>query len=197
MSIGGFADWLGRHFPLAYRVTRPPWRLVRRVLSRPSYWDKRRDFNYYREVIRLAKAYVPSGGQVVDVGAHETEVLRQLDWFQRRVALDVRYIPPHAGIETIVTDFLDYQPESGFDLALCLQVLEHVGEPATFARKLLETGRTVIISVPYRWPREEHKGHLHDPIDEAKLELWTQRKPVTTTIIADRKKERLIAVYQR
>ena len=115
---------------------------------------------------------------------------------ERRVALDARYILPQAGIETIVMDFMNYQPESDFDLVLCLQVLEHLREPATFAKKLLETGRTVIISVPYRWPKGEHKEHLQDPVDEAKLELWMQRKPTTTSIIADQKKERLIAVYQ-
>jgi SAM-dependent methyltransferase len=196
MIIDAFADWLGRRFPLVYRVARPPWRFVKRLFFRRSYWEKRRDYNYYQEAIRLARVYASSGRQVIDVGANETEVLRQLDWFERRVALDARYILPQAGIETIVMDFMNYQPESDFDLVLCLQVLEHLREPATFAKKLLETGRTVIISVPYRWPKGEHKEHLQDPVDEAKLELWTQRKPTTTSIIADQKKERLIAVYQ-
>ncbi len=63
----------------------------------------------------------PVGGQVIDVGANETEILQQLNWFGHRAALDVRYILPQAGIQTIVTDFRDYQPESEFDLVLAFR----------------------------------------------------------------------------
>ncbi len=66
-----------------------------------------------------------------------------------------------------------------------------------FAKKLLDTGRTVIITVPYKWPKGMCNAHVQDPVDEAKLELWTQRKPVETSIVADWGQERLIAVYQR
>src|SRR5262245_25933330 len=172
-----------------YRVVRPPVRLMRRfvagVLSRPSYWDQRRDYKYYKEAIRLARTYAPTGRRALDVGSFKTEVLDQLDWFERRLALDMRYILPRKGVETLVMNFMDFQPESCFDLVLCLQVLEHLKEPAPFARKLLETGRSVIISVPYKWPHGLNKMHPQDPIDEAKLESWTQRKPVETVIVED------------
>ncbi len=204
MIVSSVAVWLRHHFPLAYRVARPPWRAVKRLLaklgyrdapSKASYWEGRRDYKYYREVLRLARAHASSGGQVIDVGANETEVLQHLDWFGRRVALDRRHVTPKPGIETIVMDFMAYQPESEFDLVLCLQVLEHLREPDRFARRLLETGRTIIISVPYRWPAGTSRWHVQDPVDEAKLETWTQRKPVEVSIIAD-EKERLIAVYK-
>ncbi len=90
---------------------------------------------------------------------------------------------------------MDYRPETYFDLVLCLQVLEHLDNPDAFAQKLLNAGRTVIISVPYRWPQGYCKTHKQDPVDEAKLERWTQRKPVETQIVTNGK-ERLIAVYQ-
>lgn len=193
--------WLRRHCPLAYRLARPSWRAFMKLLSRlgyrprPSYWEGRRDYKYYREVLRLARVHASSGGQVLDVGAHETQVLQQLDWFSRRVALDRRHVPPHPGIETVVMDFMAYRPAAEFDLVMCLQVLEHLREPARFARKLLETGRTVIISVPYKWPAGKIEWHVQDPVDEAKLETWTQRKPVEVSIIAD-EAERLVAVYK-
>jgi hypothetical protein len=187
-----------------YRVARPLWRVFTRLLfwlgyrkteAEPSYWEARRNHRYYQEVVRLARIYVPAGGQVIDVGANETQVLQQLDWFGRRVALDLDDVPSQPGIETVVMDFMAYQPPSEFDLVICLQVLEHLQEPAMFARKLLETGRTVIISVPYKWPVGKSIWHPQDPVDEAKLEMWTRRKPDEISVISD-ENERLIVVYK-
>lgn len=194
-TVLSLAGWLRRHFPTIYRMARPAWRAVMKWFPKPGYWDDRRHFNYYQEVLRLARVYASSGGQVIDVGTSETEVLQQLNWFTRRVALDKRPIPPQPGIETVKMDFMDYQPVSEFDLVICLQVLEHLQEPDVFARKLLETGRTIIVSVPYKWPKGACKYHVQDPVDEEKLEMWTKRKPVVVSVIADRK-ERLVAVYQ-
>ena len=38
--------------------------------------------------------------------------------------------------------------------------------------------------------------HLHDPVDERKLHLWTGREPIQTAIVEDLGVERLIAVYR-
>ena len=195
MSIESSADWLGRNHPLAYRVIRQPWRLLMRMLGRPLYWDSRRHYRYYQEVVRLARLHVPTGGCVLDVGAHEAELLQQLSWFRSRTALDIRYVMPRRGVETVVADFEVFEPDGPFDLVLCLQVLEHLPRPQPFARKLLRTGRTVIISVPYGWPAGGHESHLHDPVDEAKLRLWTGAEPVETSMVDDGR-QRLIAVYR-
>jgi SAM-dependent methyltransferase len=160
-----------------------------------GYWEKRRDFAYYREVVRLAREHAPAGGAALDVGASETEVLERLEWFGRRVALDVREAPARPGIEAIVADFASFERAERFDLVLCLQVLEHLVDPAPFARKLLDTGRIAIVSVPYRWPGWVTDEHVHDPVDEAKLRLWTARDPIETAIVEDLGMERLIAVY--
>jgi SAM-dependent methyltransferase len=188
-------DGLGRRHPRVYRLARPPWRLLLRRFGWPTYWDARRHYRYYRDVVELARRYVPEGGRVLDVGAFAAELLRELNWFDERVALDVRYMMPRPGVETVIADFQQYEPDRRFDLVLCLQVLEHQPSPEHFARKLLDTGRTVIISVPYRWPPNDHSSHLHDPVDEAKLRRWTGLEPVESTIVDDGK-ERLIAVYR-
>jgi SAM-dependent methyltransferase len=167
-----------------------------RALDRRGYWDRRRHFRYYREVVRLAREHVPAGGAVLDVGAHETELLEELGWFRRRVALDAHRVPARPGVQTVVADFNRFDPAPRFDLVLCLQVLEHLEAPEPFARKLLETGRTAIISVPYRWPPWVTDEHLHDPVDEAKLRAWTGRKPIESSTITDLGMERLIVVYR-
>lgn len=188
-------DWLGRRRPRLYRLLRPPWRRLRRALGVPTYWDARRHYRYYAEVVRLAREHVPRGGRVLDVGAYEAELLRQLDWFDERVALDVRYMMPRPGVRTVVADFRRYEPERPFELVLCLQVLEHLPDADEFARKLLASGRTVIVSVPYKWRADDHDRHLHDPVDEAKLRGWTGLDPLDSLIVDDDGKRRLIAVY--
>jgi Methyltransferase domain len=162
----------------------------------PSYWKSRRDLRYYGEVVLLARAHVPAGRSVLDVGANETEVLERLEWFERRVALDVNEIPPRAGVETVAADFNEFEPAERFDLVLCLQVLEHLDRPGPFARKLLAAGRTTIISVPHEWPGWVTDEHVHDPVDEWKLRAWTGRDPTETSIIKDLGMERLIAAYR-
>lgn len=189
-----FADWLGVHAPGIHRVVRPPWRALKRKLGRPGYWQSRLNYAYYAEAIRSARERVPGGGSVLDVGSHETELLQRLDWFQRRVALDRRYVPPQPGIEMVRADFMGWDPEGSFDLVLCLQVLEHVADPSAFARKLLSCGRTVIVSVPYRWPVDRSPGHLNDPVDELKLRAWAGRDPLESKVVANGG-ERLLAVY--
>jgi Methyltransferase domain len=166
------------------------------LIGAPSYWETRRDLRYYREVVRLAQAHVSAGGSVLDVGANETEVLERLEWFERRVALDVDEIPRRAGVETVTADFIEFEPEERFDLILCLQVLEHLERPEVFARKLLAAGQTTIISVPNEWPGWVTEEHVHDPVDDSKLRAWTGRDPTETSIVEDLEMERLIAVYR-
>jgi hypothetical protein len=197
LSIG---SGLKRRHPEVYRTARPVFRrsmhTVLRLLGRPDSWDVRRHYEYYKVAYRLARVFVPSGGSVIDVGAFETDLLQKLDWFDRRVAIDRHDIMERRGIETITGDFMEYRPDFTFDLVICLQVLEHLPKPGPFARKLLATGRTVIISVPYKWPRGLYEDHVQDPVDEAKLASWTRRTPDTSEIVEDDGRERLVACYR-
>ena len=185
---------LERHLPVVARLARPIWRAASRRLTPLGYWEQRSHLAYYREVARLARRYVPAGQAVLDVGARDTEVLLALDWFPRRVALDLRPGPSLPGVERVVSDFRAWGPPIRFDLVLCLQVLEHLEDPAAFIRKLRDTGDLLILSVPYRWPQGQQPGHIHDPIDEEKLFRWAGETPLETRIVMD-EHERLIAVF--
>jgi SAM-dependent methyltransferase len=189
--------WIKYRFPRGYNRVLPLGRALMRLKpppSRRSHWKMRKHLKYYWEVVRLAKMYVPAGSAMIDVGAGETDVVGALKGFDRRVMLDIHPIRPKRGVEIVNTDFMEYRPDTRFDLVLCLQVLEHLESPEAFARKLFEIGRTVIISVPYRWPEGAWPWHVQDPVDEAKLERWTGRRPTEIRIVAD-ERERLIAVY--
>lgn len=171
------------------------WRTVKQTWRRLVYWRTRKQSKYYVEVVRLAQLHGKPGGSVLDVGAHETKVLSQLSGFRRRVALDRGKISGQRGVETIRANFLKWEPTERFDLVLCLQVLEHIPDATTFAKRLFAAGSTVILSVPYRWPRGKCKEHIHDPVDEEKLRAWTGREPTFAVVVKD-KSERLIAVYE-
>jgi hypothetical protein len=186
---------LGRHAPRLYIVLQRWVRTLKRRFGRMSYAESRRHYNYYREVVRLAQSRLSQGDRVIDVGSGEATVIGDLEGCGKRVTLDQRWIPSQPGVEHITADFISWRPDADYDLVVCLQVLEHLDEPATFTRKLFDTGRTVIISVPYRWPSGYCAGHVQDPVDEDKLRRWTGREPDELLIVQDRMK-RLIAVYE-
>jgi len=175
-------NWLGHRAPRLYLSLREVVRRVKRLLGRKSYAEARKDYNYYREVLRLGRANLPADAAVIDVGAGETSVVGELS-VRRRVTLDERWLPPQPGIEHETADFQAWQPDARYDLLLCLQVLEHLPDLGPFARKLFELGERVIIAVPYRWRKGACPGHVQDPVDEEKLRSWTGRDPAKTRIV--------------
>lgn len=158
-----------------------------------DYWTTRKNLNYYKEVIKLAKKYSPNAKSVIDVGSHNSEFLTQFDWIPNKTAIDIMRTPSIPGADNIMGDFMKYEPKHPFDLVLCLQVLEHLESPGVFVQKLLETGKIAIISVPYKWPEGKCRFHVQDPVDEEKFLNWT-KKPWIEQVIVDDGLKRLIAV---
>jgi len=85
----------------------------------------------------------------------------------------------HRAVQPAWRLWRDYAPPAAFDLVVCLQGLERLEDSAPFARKLLATGRTLLRSVPYRWPAGRNLGHLQDPVDEDRLARRVGRSPPT------------------
>ena len=114
-----------------------------------------------------------------------------------RTSLDLRTPYQGEGVQSVTTDFLTWRPDRRYDLALCLQVLEHVGDARGFAQKLLEVADVVLISVPYRWPETKNPHHVHDPVTVDKLRSWFGRPPGYTFLVPEPISgvERLVAVF--
>jgi hypothetical protein len=172
-----------------------------RTVGRPApphqYWEERRHLLYYAEVLRLARHYCPNARSVLDVGSNHSPFILQFNWIPRKTSLDIRSGAYLRGCRLLQGDFLTYPLDRPFDLVICLQVLEHLDGPTPFARKLLATGATVIISVPYRWPQGMVSTHVQDPVDEAKLRGWAGRDWVERQVVRERNgAERLIAVFR-
>jgi hypothetical protein len=130
---------------------------------------------YYREVVRLALAHAPDARSVIDVGSMNSPFILRFDWIPEKASLDLYKQGRLRRVKNIKVDFLTWQPDRVYELVLCLQVLEHLDEPAPFARKLLACGRRVIVSVPYCWPPGHEPSHVQDPVDEAKVAAWLGR----------------------
>jgi len=143
-----------------------------------SYYASRKDEQYYRVVRRWLEQLSPESS-LLDVGCLDTPVAT---WgtFATRYTVDPRPRPPLPHVTAIA----NHWPAAAANLpqpiavVTCLQVLEHVADPHAFAAELFAAATTaVIISVPYRWAAGACKYHLHDPIDLAKLQRWTDRGP--------------------
>jgi SAM-dependent methyltransferase len=163
--------------------------------GRLGYWAARRHMLYYQAVFQYAAVAGYDAKSVLDVGSAGTDYINWLYWIPERYVLDYSIASPPEGTIAIEADFLAYQPEKRFDLALCCQVLEHVPDPAGFCRKLKEVATNLIVSVPYRWLGNA-PGHINDPVDEVKLEGWMGVAPNAWQVVQEPFRERrLIALY--
>lgn len=164
-----------------------------------GYWRARADLLYYHYVYFILRAAAPEARSLIDVGTRDCGYLDWLDWIETIVSVDLVKPYRSARVTGHKADFFDYRPTRRFDVALCSQVLEHVPEAGAFAAKLFAVADKVLITVPYKWsPKRRTPGHVHDPVDEAKLAGWTGRKPTYAVVVEEPfrpRSPRLIAYY--
>ena len=171
-------------------------------LSR-NYWGRRSSMLYYRYVEAIIGELGAEARSMLDVGSGNCPYLDWFDWIPERVSVDIRAPYQSANVKSITGDIFKLEFPQPFDLCLCLQVLEHIRDAGAFARRLLELGRIVVVSVPYKWPnkpRPKPATHIHDPVDYAKLTRWMGREADYKIIVEEPlskspRRRRLIAVY--
>jgi 2-polyprenyl-3-methyl-5-hydroxy-6-metoxy-1,4-benzoquinol methylase len=162
-----------------------------------DYWEQRKDAIYIYITKQICRKSCFNPISVIDIGSNSTPTL---EWHRkngvRLVSLDLENPYISEGVESIRADFIDYILDQRFDLLTCLQVLEHVEEPEKFAQKLLNSGKVLVVSVPYKWSKGACVYHIHDPVDEKKMFDWFG-KPAVFSYIAKELSgvERLIQVY--
>ncbi len=83
------------------------------------------------------------------------------------------------------------------DVVVCCQVLEHIIDAESFGRKLLGTGRNVIVTVPYCWPAQGEPSHVQDPINLDKIQrIMSGRRPDRARIVPDGKRRRFVGLWK-
>lgn len=167
--------------------------------ARFGYWRRRSNLLYYQVVRILASGLAEDAESVLDVGS---SACPYLDWFPSipiKTSLDLRKPYVAEGVQSVTGDFLDWELDRKYDLVLCLQVLEHVPDAQSFARKLLAAGKIVLVSVPFRWPPNANQHHVHDPVTLEKVVSWFGRKPNFSDVVREPIDgyERLVCVFDK
>jgi hypothetical protein len=149
---------------------------------KPAYWTPRERFEYYAVVRRWLDDMGPLES-ILDVGCFDTPVAT---WGQatERYTVDTRHRPELPGVNPITGRWPDCATLVPVcDVVTCLQVLEHLDEPATFAGALFaHARRCVVISVPWKWASGAEASHKQDPVDGVKLRSWTGRDAAETVV---------------
>jgi len=157
-----------------------------------SHYEPDRTRAYYAVAHDLVMRLQPSS--VLDVGGRQSPLLSTLPPSISRTCLDIERLPRlDPGIRFVHADFATWSPDTTYDVVTCLEVLQHVDDPAAFAQKLFTVGRTVLLSVPFRLPRGMNPGR-HPNLDETTLQRWTGRRPTAVQLVRDGF-DRLLAVY--
>jgi hypothetical protein len=160
-----------------------------------GYWAARRHMLYYQAVYQFVAAIGYNAKSLVDIGSGGTDYITWFDWIESRAKLDYRISNASPGIAKIETDFFEWNPEKKYDVALCLQVLEHIPDAKGFCDKLKTVCNRLLISVPYKWSGKA-EGHVQDPVDEEKVRSWMGIPPNTSQVVTEPFGEsRYIAYY--
>ncbi|MBV1868830.1 MAG: class I SAM-dependent methyltransferase [Marinosulfonomonas sp.] len=160
-----------------------------------GYWEARRHMMYYKSLFQFVCVAGEEAESIIDVGSASTQYMSWFKWIPSRTLLDFKINNKPEGFEVVETDFFEFAPQKKYDVVLCCQVLEHVEDPEQFCTKLKEISKRLIITVPYKWLGNA-PGHIHDPVDEAKLYSWMKIRPNSQQIVPEPFREsRLIAYY--
>lgn len=108
--------------------------------------------------------------------------------------MDVEY----PGANVVIGDWLKVAV-AVHTVVTCCQVLEHISDQSVrrFAKKLMGAAEvSLIISVPYMWPKGRCIHHQQDPISFAKLERIMDAPASRYVFCTDNHSKRLVAEYR-
>lgn len=165
-----------------------------------AYWDQRKDFVYVNVIRQILAIVGISARTVVDVGSNSTPML---EFFPKGEGLKRYSVDPGSpyvadNVISVREDFIQWEADEAIDVITCFQVMEHVPDPTTFAKRLLELGEVCIVSVPYHEPAGASPSHIHSMISEETISKWFGKKLNFTYIARELDGvERIIAVFDR
>ncbi|KAL3809355.1 hypothetical protein ACHAXA_009063 [Cyclostephanos tholiformis] len=168
----------------------------------------RNHMRYYDALFYAALQYGIDAKSILEVGCASDAFVRHLNWIDDRTCVAPyfesyeKYASGGGGgnvvtnnnatdsmdnIVMVTADFMQYPVERTYDLLLCNQVLEHVPNPAKFMKKLIDSARTSIISVPYNWEDcGKECAHVSHRITHKTLLRWSApHVPIYQGIVTD------------
>ncbi len=168
-----------------------------------SYLLNHRTVNreYYNWVIR--KVFKLKPDSIVEVGGGHILLSVLSSYFcKEKLMVDIRSakncggdLLKSFGIDFLQLDIMEYNLPAGYDMLICLQMLEHLENPAIAIRRMWDSAKTRIFSVPFGW--EPSPGHIHNHITEEQFTGWFPRKPDETAIVQEScGSKRIIGVWK-
>ena len=163
------------------------------------YEERRKDMNYYKDALNIIEEIKNenSSESIIDIGGWAGKFVSKTE-INEKVCLDIETkTESNDDVRNIIHDFLTWKPDKEYDIAICMQTLEHISDEKVgiFARKLFEVSNHILISVPYMWKKGKCPNHLQDPVDENKIYEWMKRNPTKTHISTDKNMQRIICYY--
>ena len=168
---------------------------------RPTYWQKRQNYQYYKKVIEIVNRINPTS--LLDVGTGPTLYLNEFQ-IPLITALDVVYREEwnsfNANIaKKFVPDFPHTVPVFPHEVVTCLQCLEHVKEKPLFIQTLFSLAQKwLIVSLPYKWHSKRKTTGQHNYINKEVIVLWFGCQPTEQYIITEpsaKQRQRIISVW--
>jgi hypothetical protein len=154
---------------------------------------------YYQYVDFILRVVARDAKSTVDVGTAGCPYIEWFDWIPDRTSIDLDVCCESETVKGVTGDILEMDFAERFDVGTCLQVLEHIPDPAPFRARLQEICRILVVSVPYEWPEGRTAGHIHDPVTTEKLASWMERQPNEMVVVPEpfhrTRNRRLIAIY--
>jgi len=181
-------------------------------MHQSSSSKNRKDQQYYRDAWCAIRFFGEGARSIVDVGSSFPPFVMSTDWIPEK-EITSKYFPGNErpcgtanqcvlqdGVQANIMDFYNWQPTKVYDVALSMQVIEHVSNPTRFMRKLLKTGRTVVVTVPYKWDDRHMQSHKHHKIALDDMRQWAGKHESHFWVSQDPGKgqysQRLLMVFQ-
>lgn len=163
------------------------------------FWEQNKRSCYMHALGVLLDALSKNKKSALDVGSGGSPHLDLLPHISKRVSLDVKTPYEAEGIEPVIADFLLWNAPQKYNIVLCLQTLNRVKRPDLMAKKLLNAGDTLIMSVPYQWDDAQAEKHAHKNVDEAMVQAWFGRTPSFSMVCTEitGPTPRLLQVYEK
>jgi len=177
----------------------PAFKALARVDQQNStnYQAEREKYRYFRSTWCALKFAGGRAKTIVDVGSAFPPFLRSVDWIPERLVVSP-YFPGDEnpcgtedscttwpGIAINVADFYRWRGGHSYDIVLCSQVLEHVDDPSTFLRKLLQTGSHIVVSVPYLWKDYHLQFHKSHYVSIRDVRRWAGKHERAYSVISE------------
>lgn len=145
-----------------------------------NYWLCRREGHLYQRLRSLVQEHGSSAESILDVGSYVTPFVNEFDWIPEKTTTDLQLDRAPAAyfdalnVTAVPGNFMTLDFPHRYDIVICSEVVEHLTDDVVqgFVQRLLEVGKTVIVTTTFELPEGTVPGHVQDPISREEFVSW-------------------------